>query len=216
MEVLVSGKGLTRAEVVQVARHGAIASLSEEARTRIGASRVRVEALADSEVPAYGISTGFGALATVFISADKRTDLQRALIRSHAAGVGPAVEPEVVRATMLLRLRTLAMGFSGVRIELAEQLEGLLASGVTPVVPEFGSLGCSGDLAPLAHIALVLLGEGRALSARRERSRRRRRSGLCQSPTARAGLQGGVSPHQRNRRDAWLSWCWPSPTPSGC
>ena len=163
MEVMLDGKGLTRAQVVNVARGGASVTLTEDAKTRIAASRDRVEALADSETPAYGISTGFGALASVFIAPDRRTELQRALIRSHAAGVGPAVEPEIVRATMLLRLRTLAMGFSGVRPELVDQLAGLLESGIAPVVPEFGSLGCSGDLAPLAHIALVLMGEGRAL-----------------------------------------------------
>src|SRR5207244_1866680 len=89
-----------------------------------------------------------------------RSELQHALIRSHAAGMGPPVEREVVRAMMLLRARTLAMGHSGVRPELAEALIGLLNRGITPTVPEFGSVGCSGDLAPLAHVALTLIGEG--------------------------------------------------------
>ena len=100
---------------------------------------------------AYGVSTGFGSLANVTIPVDRREELQRALVRSHAAGVGPPVEPEVVRAMMLLRARTLAMGCSGARPEVAETILALLNAGVTPRVPEFGSLGASGDLAPLAH-----------------------------------------------------------------
>jgi histidine ammonia-lyase len=162
MEVIVGGKGLAVREIVAVARGRAPVAIAASARQRMVDSRARVERLADSTEPAYGVSTGFGALASVFIPPAKRTELQRALIRSHAAGVGPAVEAEVVRATMLLRLRSLAMGFSGTRLEVADQLAGLLNAGIVPVVPEHGSLGCSGDLAPLAHIALVLMGEGRA------------------------------------------------------
>src|SRR4051794_3180757 len=122
-----------------------------------------VARLAASDEPHYGVSTGFGSLATVPIDASRREELQRALIRSHAAGMGPPVEREVVRAMMLLRARTLAMGFSGARPELADGLLALLEAGITPVVPEHGSLGASGDLAPLAHCALVLLGEGEVL-----------------------------------------------------
>jgi histidine ammonia-lyase len=106
------------------------------------------------------VSTGFGALATTSIPPEKRTDLQRSLIRSHAAGSGPEVEREVVRAMMLLRLRTLATGRTGVRPEVADLLAGMLNAGLTPVVHEYGSLGCSGDLAPLAAVALALMGEG--------------------------------------------------------
>jgi len=127
--------------------------------TRMAGSRAIVERLAEGE-PVYGISTGFGALATVSIPADKRAALQVALVRSHAAGAGPQVETEVVRAMILLRARTLAMGFSGARPETAEALVGLLNAGISPVVPEHGSLGASGDLAPLAHVALALIGEG--------------------------------------------------------
>ncbi len=119
-----------------------------------------MDALAASPVPAYGISTGFGALATRAIPPERRADLQRSLIRSHAAGSGPEVEREVVRALMLLRLRTLATGRTGIAPATAHALAGLLNAGLTPVVPEYGSLGCSGDLAPLAAVALALMGEG--------------------------------------------------------
>lgn len=119
-----------------------------------------VAKLASSQEPAYGVSTGFGSLATVRIPSTRRDDLQRALVRSHAAGMGPPVEREVVRAMMLLRARTLAMGCSGARAVVAETMVALLNAGLTPVVPEHGSLGASGDLAPLAHCALALMGEG--------------------------------------------------------
>jgi histidine ammonia-lyase len=115
---------------------------------------------AAAEEPAYGISTGFGSLALVAIPAEARVELQRALIRSHASGMGPPVEREVVRAMMLLRARSLAMGRSGARPVVVERIIALLGAGITPVVPEHGSLGASGDLAPLAHCALVLTGEG--------------------------------------------------------
>src|SRR5580692_376217 len=119
-----------------------------------------VASLAASNEPAYGISTGFGSLALVRIPAEARVELQRALVRSHAAGMGPPIEREVVRAMMLLRARTLAMGYSGARPVVAETILALLNGGLTPVVPEHGSLGASGDLAPLAHCALALIGEG--------------------------------------------------------
>jgi histidine ammonia-lyase len=112
----------------------------------------------------YGISTGFGALSLTRIAPDRRKALQQALVRSHAAGMGPPIEREVVRAMMLLRARTLAMGYSGVRPVVVERLVDLLNAGITPVVPEHGSLGASGDLAPLAHMSLALLGEGDVLS----------------------------------------------------
>jgi histidine ammonia-lyase len=121
-------------------------------------SRAHVEALAAAEEPVYGISTGFGGLATTHIPPDQRERLQHALIASHAAGMGDPVEPEVVRAMVLLRARTLASGITGARPELAAALLGLLDAedGDLPEVPEFGSLGCSGDLAPLAHAAGAL------------------------------------------------------------
>ncbi|GAA4987844.1 histidine ammonia-lyase [Yinghuangia aomiensis] len=147
-------------DVVSVARAGAPVVLSPEVLDEIGRSRKVIEDLADDAKPHYGVSTGFGALATRHIPAESRVRLQRSLVRSHAAGSGPEVEPEVVRALMLLRLRTLATGRTGVRPETAQAYADLLNAGITPVVHEYGSLGCSGDLAPLAHCALAVMGEG--------------------------------------------------------
>ncbi len=159
--VIELGTGAMRAsDVVAVARDGAPVGLGRDALAAITEARARVDALAASPVPAYGISTGFGALATRHIPPERRAALQRSLIRSHAAGSGPEVEREVVRALMLLRLRTLATGRTGIAPATATALAGLLNAGITPVVPEYGSLGCSGDLAPLAAVALALMGEG--------------------------------------------------------
>ncbi len=152
--------GLTAADVLAVARGDAQVTISAEAQAAMQRSAAVVEALAASEEPAYGITTGFGSLALVRIPAAGRLELQRALVRSHSAGMGPAVEREVVRAMMLLRARTLAMGCSGARPAVAEAIAALLNAELTPVVPEYGSLGASGDLAPLAHCALALIGEG--------------------------------------------------------
>ena len=147
-------------DVVAVARHGARVELSAEAEAEISRSREVIEALAHDTVPHYGVSTGFGALATRHIPTALRAQLQRSLVRSHAAGAGPEVEREVVRALMLLRLSTLATGRTGVRLETARAYAALLSAGITPVVHEYGSLGCSGDLAPLSHCALAVMGEG--------------------------------------------------------
>ena len=143
-----------------VARNGEKVALAAGARQKMERSRARVERAASSREPVYGVSTGFGALAGTRVAPLRQPELQLALIRSHAAGVGPAVDNEVVRATMLLRARTLSMGMSGVRPLLADALIAMLNAGVTPVVPRYGSVGCSGDLAPLAHIGLALVGEG--------------------------------------------------------
>jgi histidine ammonia-lyase len=151
---------LSFAEVVAVTRGGAPVALTDEALAAIGRARATVEELAAAPTPAYGISTGFGALATRHIPTEMRAQLQRSLVRSHAAGSGPEVEREVVRGLMLLRLSTLATGRTGVRPELAELMASVLNAGITPVVHEYGSLGCSGDLAPLSHCALALMGEG--------------------------------------------------------
>jgi histidine ammonia-lyase len=147
-------------EVMSVARFGATVQLTDEALAAVAHSRGRIEQLASDIRPHYGVSTGFGALARVHIPPEKRTQLQRSLIRSHAAGSGPEVETEVVRAMMLLRLSTLASGRTGVRPELVAAYAAMLSAQITPVVHEFGSLGCSGDLAPLSHVALALMGEG--------------------------------------------------------
>ena len=152
-------------EVVRVARGGAGVALTAEALAAVAAGRVRIEALAADPKPVYGVSTGFGALATRLIRPEQRSQLQRSLLRSHAAGSGAEVECEVVRALMLLRLSTLATGRTGVRVELAQAYARLLSAGLTPIVYEYGSLGCSGDLAPLAHVALALIGEGQVRTA---------------------------------------------------
>jgi histidine ammonia-lyase len=159
------GTGVRPDDVVAVARGGARVALSEEARAAMTASAAVVAGLLDAPEPAYGVSTGFGSLANVVIPAARREELQRALVRSHAAGMGEPVEREVVRAMMLLRARTLSMGRSGPRPVVAETLLALLNAGITPVVREHGSLGASGDLAPLAHCALALLGEGEVVDA---------------------------------------------------
>jgi histidine ammonia-lyase len=160
MTVRVGPAPLTAAEVVAVARDSEAVELTEESLTEMARSRAIVEGLAESPEPVYGISTGFGALATVHIPPESRARLQESLIRSHAAGWGPEVEPEVVRATMLLRLHTLATGRTGVRPSTAQAYAAMMNAGILPVVCEHGSLGCSGDLAPLSHIALALTGEG--------------------------------------------------------
>lgn len=159
MNIELDGPGVSVADVVAVAREHLRVDLTASAVERMAERRQVVERLAEGE-PKYGISTGFGALATVSIPPERRAALQTALVRSHAAGMGPDVEVEVVRAMMLLRARTLAMGYSGARPVLAQGFVDLLNAGISPVVPEYGSLGASGDLAPLAHAAMALLGEG--------------------------------------------------------
>ncbi|WP_343945004.1 aromatic amino acid lyase, partial [Pseudonocardia zijingensis] len=163
--LVVDAAAPTPEEVVAVARTGVPVELSVKALAEMAASRKVIESLADDEMPHYGISTGFGALAVRHIPVDRRIELQRSLVRSHAAGSGPEVEREVVRALMLLRLSTLATGHTGVRPEVAQAYAAMLNAGITPVVREYGSLGCSGDLAPLAHCALAAMGEGEVRDA---------------------------------------------------
>ncbi len=158
--VVIGVGAVSLADVVAVARHDASVAIAGDARAAVAASRRTIDQLADDPAPHYGISTGFGALATTFIAADRRTQLQQSLVRSHAAGSGPEIEREVIRALMLLRLSTLLTGRTGVRLVTAETYAAVLNAGITPVVREYGSLGCSGDLAPLAHCALALMGEG--------------------------------------------------------
>jgi len=161
VQTVVVGVGAVRVEeLLAVARHGAPVELAEEALAAIEHSRAVIELLASDDKPHYGVSTGFGALATKHIPLEQRQQLQRSLVRSHAASSGPEVECEVVRAMMLLRLSTLATGRTGVRPIVAQRYADLLNAGITPVIGEYGSLGCSGDLAPLAHCALAIMGEG--------------------------------------------------------
>ena len=161
-EVVIHVNGLTRDDLVAVARNNAKVVIGQDALDAMAKTRAHVEALAASDTPVYGISTGFGALANRHIALEDRVQLQKSLIRSHAAGMGAAVDREVVRALMLNRLKTLCSGRTGVRPVVAQTMAAMLNAGITPLVHEFGSLGCSGDLAPLAHCALVLMGEGRA------------------------------------------------------
>jgi len=181
---LVLGAGGVSAEdVVSVARHDRAVVLGDEARAAIDRGAAIVERLVESPEPVYGVSTGFGALANTVIPNERSAELQTALIRSHAAGMGAEVEREVVRAMVLLRARSLAMGYSGARVEVVEAMLAMLAAGTTPIVREHGSLGASGDLAPLASAALVLLGEGEA---------RRRDGTLIDGATACS--EAGVTP----------------------
>lgn len=156
---------LTRRQVVDVARGRAAVELGADVERAIARTREHVDALAAGETATYGVSTGFGALAIRHIPADRRAALQQSFVRSHAAGAGAAVEPEVVRALMLLRLRTIATGRTGVRPATARVLVEMLNGGIVPVVHEYGSLGCSGDLAPLAAVALAATGEGEVFDA---------------------------------------------------
>ena len=154
---------LDAASIVAVARHGIRVKMGEAARGRVRTSRGHVENMIEGSRAVYGVTTGFGALANTRIAAEHRLELQKSLLRSHAAGMGPFVETEVVRAMMAIRAKTLAAGYSGVRPGLADALLGLLNADLTPAVPEHGSMGASGDLAPLAHIGLSLMGEGSML-----------------------------------------------------
>lgn len=161
--VVIDGGDLTQADVLAVARLGVPVALAPSAIERMSRSRAYVDQAAARDQHVYGITTGFGGLAGMLIPAAERVEMQHAILRSHAAGMGPPIEPEVVRALLLLRTATLAKGYSGVRPVLAERLIALLNSGLVPYVPEFGSLGASGDLAPLSHATLPLIGEGQVL-----------------------------------------------------
>src|ERR1043165_9765098 len=164
MPVTVKASGVTTADVLAVARGVDRVEIGPEAVAAMATSREIIDDIERQGRPVYGVSTGFGALANTFIAPERRAELQHALIRSHAAGVGAPMPREVVRAMMLLRVRSLALGHSGVRPLVAQALVDLLNHDITPWVPEHGSLGASGDLAPLAHCALVLMGEGWVLA----------------------------------------------------
>lgn len=181
--VVLNPETLSPEDVVAVARHHARIELDAETLGRVAESRRAVESLAGRERPVYGVSTGFGALAQRHIPHSLRAQLQKSLVRSHAAGIGEPVEPEVVRALMLLRARTLATGRTGVRPEVLSTYVDILNAGITPLVPEYGSLGCSGDLAPLAACALVAMGEGEVLDSEGN-----------PAPAAEALTEAGIAP----------------------
>jgi histidine ammonia-lyase len=165
MTITITRRALERAELSAIARHGQPVAIDPSVLELLARQRASIEAMVQSGTPVYGVSTGFGSLATTFVNPDQRRDLQLALVRSHAAGMGREVEVEVVRAMMVSRLTTLCSSASGVRVETAMAYAALLNAHITPVVYEYGSLGCSGDLAPLAHVAMVLMGEGEAFLA---------------------------------------------------
>ncbi|MEK6606651.1 MAG: histidine ammonia-lyase [Myxococcota bacterium] len=176
---------LTLEDVARVARGGIAVALAPEARVRMERSRAvvdRIVAGGQGAPSVYGINTGFGALARVRIEADKVRELQRNLVRSHSVGLGAPYPTDVVRAIVLLRAQTLALGHSGVRPLLVDGLLAMLARGVHPIVPSRGSVGASGDLAPLAHVALALIGEGEA------------QVGGARLPTAEALSRAGLTP----------------------
>jgi histidine ammonia-lyase len=161
-EVVHVGEELTPEDVAAVARDDAPIQLTDEARDRVRESRERVESVIEQGDAVYGINTGFGELVTERIPRDKLEELQTNLVRSHASGQGDTLAREEVRALLLTRLHALSLGYSGVREVVIDTLAGMLNEGIHPVVRTYGSLGASGDLAPLAHLALVLIGEGEA------------------------------------------------------
>src|SRR4051812_6175630 len=160
-EVVIDGNSLTIEQVTAVARDRARASLANHARQRAGLTRDIVDSLVAKRAVAYGVTTGFGKLSDVAIPPERLAELQVNLVRSHAAGVGDLLPEREVRGMMLLRANVISKGFSGARIDLAELLCGMLNAGLYPEIPEQGSVGASGDLAPLAHLALSVIGEGK-------------------------------------------------------
>ncbi len=161
--IIIDGQALTSTAVLNVARHYAGVTLGNEAQAYIQAARALIDQITEENRKVYGVTTGFGHLSSVRIPHDQLVQLQQNLLRSHAAGVGEPLSEEVVRAMMLLLAASLARGHSGVRVEVVELLLAMLNARVYPVVPSRGSVGASGDLAPLAHLALVLIGEGEAM-----------------------------------------------------
>jgi histidine ammonia-lyase len=160
--ILLDGYSLTLADVVKVARNYEEVGLSEQGRNQIIVSRQIVDKILEKEKPVYGISTGFGDFSSIFITKNEREKLQRNLILSHATGVGEHLPEDVVRSAMMLRANSLAKGYSGIRLSTVEMLVSMLNKRIYPAIPAKGSVGASGDLAPLSHMVLVMLGEGHA------------------------------------------------------
>ena len=166
-EVLLDGNHLTLAEIDAVAKEEALVSIAPEALQRISESRHVIEEILQSDKIVYGVNTGFGKLSEVRIAPGQLNDLQLNLVRSHAAGVGQPFPIPVTRAIMLLRANVLAKGYSGIRPQVVKLLAEMLNKNIHPIIPSKGSVGASGDLAPLAHLALVLMGKDRRWSARK-------------------------------------------------
>ncbi|MGL4797154.1 MAG: HAL/PAL/TAL family ammonia-lyase, partial [Paraclostridium sp.] len=162
-KIIIDGGELTIDDVIKVAREGYKVELSENVLQKVQIARDLVERYVEEQRVSYGITTGFGRFSDVVISKDETHELQRNLIISHACGVGKPFDEDIVRAIMLLRINNLSKGHSGVRIQTLNTLVNMLNSNVHPVIPEKGSLGASGDLAPLAHMVLTMIGEGEAI-----------------------------------------------------
>ena len=162
MDIVVTGAGLNLQSILSVSRGQSKVSLDPQAKAKVEKARSYVEQLVRNSEPVYGITTGFGKFSDTFISSEQTAELQRNLIISHACGVGQPLPTDAVRALMLLRANSLAKGYSGVKVSTVECLLNMLNERVHPIVPSQGSLGASGDLAPLSHIVLVMLGEGEA------------------------------------------------------
>lgn len=180
----------TLADLERIWREGLAVRLDPSARAGIEASAARIAAAAAGDAPVYGVNTGFGKLASVRIAPEDTATLQRNLILSHCCGVGDPIETPTVRLIMALKLLSLGRGASGVRPVLVELLEAMLARGVTPVIPAQGSVGASGDLAPLAHMAAVMLGEGRAIHDGREMGGAEALAAAGLSPVALSAKEG--------------------------
>ena len=162
-KIIIDGRDLTIEDVVNVSRNGYKVELSDDVINKVKLSRKLVDKFVDEQKVVYGITTGFGKFSDVVISKEETHKLQRNLIISHACGVGEPLEEDIVRAIMLLRINNLSQGYSGVRVETLNTLLGMLNNDVHPIIPEKGSLGASGDLAPLAHMVLTMIGEGEAI-----------------------------------------------------
>src|SRR5712664_4486618 len=190
MRIVLSGDRLTLEEVGQAARGGARIEVADAARQRVRAARQLVDRIAAGDTPTYGINTGFGTLAEVSIPKPDLRKLQRNLILSHSAGTGAPLPVSEVRALMLLRANVLAGGYSGIRESTLDLLVEMLQRDVIPVVPEKGSVGASGDLAPLAHLALVLIGEGEAFAGGKRLSGREALAGAGLKPVVLEAKEG--------------------------
>ncbi len=203
--VLLDGSSLTLEQLLAIADRGERVALADTARAHVRAARAVVDRRAHGDEPAYGINTGFGSFADVKIAPDALEALQLNLLRSHAAGLGDPLPARTVRATMALRANVLAKGFSGIRVDTLDALIALLNAAVHPLVPSRGSVGASGDLAPLAHLALVLIGEGEVLDQDdEERKGRKERKADQDSLRASRALRSRVIPGAEALRRAGL------------
>src|SRR5438270_1653449 len=185
----IDGNSLTLAELRQVVHDRRAVLLAPDAREKVQQARAVVEEVVANNQLAYAITTGVGKLSDVRIPPEQIRELQVNLVRSHCAGVGEPLSPAATRAMMLLRANSLAKGYSGVRPLIVDTLCEMLNRGVHPVVPSQGSVGASGDLAPLAHLALALIGEGEAVYAPSTRGRKARRSGESGEGSRMSGAQ---------------------------